>query len=444
MPQVSDNFGPYPITVTLDGSGNGSLSFQANGSAIRIANIFFKVATSTLQATVTIYKGFVSEGSQIFNSPSGSTGGNAQGNVDLFDGEIVFVRWVGGDAGAIATATFTGQKIPFQDIKASNLEFTSPIAAGDGSLVFPALKSPNYVAGVTGWKIDRAGNAEFNNADIRGVLQVDGVNNGYVAIDVGTDPDTGLVQAEIIFRPSFTSWLPNADIDTGVIRVYGDSATNLLPSGRISTEIDGAAWSAGSGAANLIPPVLKMSTATYSSGVNPTIELRDENSTNNCDIRLTGNTQIQGASLTVSVPFGRENVALNIVPASLVTSVTTGLAGVNPPLINTFGMWSAGSPNSIVLVRNGLHEAGASVRFIAQGVTAGFRQLYIIVNGSIVSDYILPTTTQMNGFATTVYGTIRFIGAIGDVVTMAALQTSGGNLSTIATSRMWVELIQST
>jgi hypothetical protein len=93
-------------------------------------------------------------------------------------------------------------------------------------------------------------------------IQVNGVNNGYIQTNVGTDPDTGLSQAQIIFRPSSTSWLPDADIDTGVIRVYGDSAGAVLPSGRISTEIDAAAWKFGSGAANLIPPVFKMSTAT--------------------------------------------------------------------------------------------------------------------------------------------------------------------------------------
>jgi hypothetical protein len=55
-------------------------------------------------------------------------------------------------------------------------------------------------------------------------IQVNGVNNGYIQTNVGIDPDTGLSQAQIIFRPSSTSWLPDADIDTGVIRVYGDSA----------------------------------------------------------------------------------------------------------------------------------------------------------------------------------------------------------------------------
>lgn len=189
MPQVSGNFGPLYQSVTLDGTGSGTVFFQAQGSAIRISNIFFKVATSTEQAQCFIYKGQVAEGNIIFNSNSGSTGGNAKGNVDLFDGETVFVRWTGGDPGATATATFTGAKINFHEIEPSLLSFDDPIAAGDGSLIFPALKSPNYVAGVTGWMIGRDGDAEFNNATIRGTLVVTGSDNSYIQINtVGGDP----------------------------------------------------------------------------------------------------------------------------------------------------------------------------------------------------------------------------------------------------------------
>lgn len=177
MPKVSDNFGPIYQNVTLNGSGTGTVSFQAVGSAVRVSNIFFRVATTTAQAVCTIYKGQVAVGNIIFNSNSGSTGGNAKGNVDLFDGETLFVQWAGGDAGALATATFTGQKIPFLDMRPSNLTFDDPIAAGDGSLIFPALKSPNFVAGVSGWRITRTGDAEFNDITARGEVDIIG-NNG--------------------------------------------------------------------------------------------------------------------------------------------------------------------------------------------------------------------------------------------------------------------------
>lgn len=43
--------------------------------------------------------------------------------------------------------------------------FSNPITGGQGALVRPAIKSPNYVPGVSGWSINRDGSAEF--ADLR-------------------------------------------------------------------------------------------------------------------------------------------------------------------------------------------------------------------------------------------------------------------------------------
>lgn len=48
--------------------------------------------------------------------------------------------------------------------------FSNPILGSGGALVRPAIKSPNYVAGTTGWMIGRNGDAEFNSAVIRGLL----------------------------------------------------------------------------------------------------------------------------------------------------------------------------------------------------------------------------------------------------------------------------------
>ncbi len=182
--QVSDNFGPIYQSVVLDGSGNGAVSFQATGSNIRLTNIFFNVSSATNQAVCNIYKGQIAAGNIVFNSNSGSTGARVGGNLDLFDGETCFVVWTGGDPGATGTATFTGGKIPFGDVRPSVLEGSEPFAAGDGTIIFPALKSPDYVQGVSGWRISRSGEAEFNDVIARGVVRVNTeVGNGYVEIN---------------------------------------------------------------------------------------------------------------------------------------------------------------------------------------------------------------------------------------------------------------------
>ncbi len=48
--------------------------------------------------------------------------------------------------------------------------FSNPITGGQGALVRPAIKSPNYITGVSGWTIKKDGSAEFNNLTIRGTF----------------------------------------------------------------------------------------------------------------------------------------------------------------------------------------------------------------------------------------------------------------------------------
>lgn len=56
------------------------------------------------------------------------------------------------------------------------MQFNNDLAGGI-TLVRPALRSPNYAAGVSGWTINIDGSAEFNNVTIRGTLQ----SSNYVA-----------------------------------------------------------------------------------------------------------------------------------------------------------------------------------------------------------------------------------------------------------------------
>lgn len=48
--------------------------------------------------------------------------------------------------------------------------FRNPILGGGGALVRPAIKSPNYVPGTSGWMVNRNGNAEFNDLVVRGIF----------------------------------------------------------------------------------------------------------------------------------------------------------------------------------------------------------------------------------------------------------------------------------
>lgn len=50
------------------------------------------------------------------------------------------------------------------------MTFTNSVVGNGGSLVRTAIRSPNYVAGTTGWTINKTGDAEFNNLNIRGTF----------------------------------------------------------------------------------------------------------------------------------------------------------------------------------------------------------------------------------------------------------------------------------
>lgn len=215
MPQVSDNFGPYPLNVTLNGSGAGTVQFQPNGNNVRITNLFVKVATSVRQATCTIYRGQIGDNYIVANTQSGSTGAPASGAIDLYDGEILYIVWSGGDAGAQATATLIGTTIP-KDSKgprSTELHWEQPIAAGDGTLIFPAIKSNNYVAGVSGWMLDRDGNFEANDGEFRGEVLVQNASGSYVSIEPGVD--SAVIHLEPPTTPGIT-YFP-AEVYSGTI-----------------------------------------------------------------------------------------------------------------------------------------------------------------------------------------------------------------------------------
>lgn len=52
------------------------------------------------------------------------------------------------------------------------MPFENSITGGQGSLVRPSIKSPNFVSGSTGWSINRDGTAEFNGVTVRGDFEI--------------------------------------------------------------------------------------------------------------------------------------------------------------------------------------------------------------------------------------------------------------------------------
>lgn len=218
MPQLPKSFSAYPTDVTLDGNGDGAIRFQAVGSNIRITNLSVRASSATAQATATVYKNQIGEGYRLSGTNSGSTGDNLSIPTDLFDGESIIVVWAGGDPGATATATFSGKQLPFDEVGSGEggANWNSPIAAGDGSLVYPALKSPNFVTTVSGWLLDRNGNAEVNNVTVRGDLLVNGSNGSFIRIADNAGQPTAGYRPEDFTSPGVGAPTPGVMLATSV------------------------------------------------------------------------------------------------------------------------------------------------------------------------------------------------------------------------------------
>lgn len=75
--------------------------------------------------------------------------------------------------------------------------FSNPIVQGSGQLVRKKIESVGFITGVTGWMIAQDGTAEFNNATVRGTIQV----GPFIAGGSSVKIDNAGGQAEILVYP---------------------------------------------------------------------------------------------------------------------------------------------------------------------------------------------------------------------------------------------------
>lgn len=101
------------------------------------------------------------------------------------------------------------------------MAFSNPILGGGGNLIRQAIKSPDFLAGLAGWRIAKDGSAEFNDVTVRGRLEMgpDGANidrnQAYSSLNGGVVDGT--------------AWEGPDPLGTGqraVIAMYDDSASS--------------------------------------------------------------------------------------------------------------------------------------------------------------------------------------------------------------------------
>ncbi|WP_208611885.1 hypothetical protein, partial [Streptomyces pseudovenezuelae] len=150
------------------------------------------------------------------------------------------------------------------------MEFQDELAAGV-VLVRPALQSPDYVTGVSGWAIKIDGSAEFNNVVIRGGTTVSGLalyydgtpaagnlllsiasaagtdsfGNAYVkGLGVyGTDGDIELSNGQLLMSGSDGSAV-------NLFSNFGSATVDLVPADLVGTSWNSATLNTSLGSAN--------------------------------------------------------------------------------------------------------------------------------------------------------------------------------------------------
>lgn len=368
MPQVSDNFDSYPVATVLDGNGNGTISFQPNGATVNITRLYVQVSTSVKQASVTLYKGNVTSSNGIGTIVSGSTGGLATGQIYVQDGQTLYVVWSGGDAGATATATFSGNKISFSEMGNDSITWSDPIAASDGTLVFPAIKSMNFVAGVSGWEINRDGSFEFGSGGtIRGNVIVTGANGSYVKIL------NQFIGAEIDLKGSTIS---NATVEAAVLPAIIRASNNnnglqtlnylSLNSPHYSPSATGIAY-----------PQLDMSSASYDGSTGPIFRVYEPGGTPlsiQLDVNSGGSVSDSG-DLAVAGTISDSTHHLNYKPTVSSTANVSFTSATSATVVIAFGVTFPTAPAMTTNIDSG---AGAAAQWNSRAInitTTGFTLL---------------------------------------------------------------------
>lgn len=136
------------------------------------------------------------------------------------------------------------------------MPFSNPITGGQGALIRPAIKSPNYVPNVSGWSINRDGSAEFNNVVVRGNITAGTITAGSIGssnIINSTFVDGTIERTEITFDDDGGTLLIYTTATTVVTDVTPGAGVFNVPPGvtTLMVECVGGGTAGGSGGFNI-------------------------------------------------------------------------------------------------------------------------------------------------------------------------------------------------
>lgn len=255
--------------------------------------------------------------------------------------------------------------------------FQHAIAGGQGNLIITSLQSPNFVHDISGWQVDKNGNAEFNSLTIRGtffgtdfIISAAGIflysgtpalGNLSASLVPGavtvTDPEGNTAQPGITSYSSSTTWISLlqavvqfmasatqfsagkiAGAVAGQVAITSGEVTNTDTAAEV--EIQSASAAGGSSLITLLASQAQIPVTLFSTG-DVTIQQ---------NFIITGNLTVDG---TVSINGSADTGT----PSNNNTS-TNGLT--NGTIAGTSGAQSAGTAHThgagSYAVNNGTHS----------------------------------------------------------------------------------------
>jgi hypothetical protein len=162
--------------------------------------------------------------------------------------------------------------------------FNNPVLGGGNTLIRTSIHSPDYVAGVSGWTINKDGSAEFNDVDIRGTFTVVGTEDRYISLDIlGGVPIIALHPGQPVPANGHTYYRGS------IFTVKNPGASNMtyLELEGPQVDLDGTGKIVITGTlTDGTPPDIYLGPSSYGSGP--------------ISIRLEGNVEVVNGSLDVS------------------------------------------------------------------------------------------------------------------------------------------------
>lgn len=243
------------------------------------------------------------------------------------------------------------------------MPFSDPIVAGT-TLIRRAIQSVDYVAGVSGWIIERNGDAEFNDAVFRGTIEA----STMISDDPVADERVKITEGEVSLRKKsddsvIATLRPSDPASTAVLET--DIAQLVLPTG---DTVAGTLTLSASDADSMLIEALN-------AGGLAGIDI-------NCDLELNLTTGSSGRISAQTLSLKRHRIyrgAAQSIPNNTSTTV----------VFNTVhGTGNAGTLNTgtgvFTITEEGLYLVGATVVFAGNGT--GRREMNINHSGSIIGN----------------------------------------------------------